>query len=202
MNNTSGSGNNSPQSNAGTTPTVARATGANHGIRGALNAMLSGVQTVIPDGNLIRVDGVDQKKADVVRELQAVLTQYAAVDSSAAAVKANRVQLRQTLPAAHLLLTQLKDAMIAYLGRGSPELQQFGLKASVARKPTVQQKALSAEKARLTRVLRGTKGSRQKAAIQYTGEPTLVLGPNSPPQEAPSSTVAPSSKPPSVVGGQ
>jgi hypothetical protein len=157
-----------------------RSAGANHGLRGALNAMLSGVQTVIPDGSLIRVDGVDQKKADVVTELQAVMTQYAAVDSSAAAVRADRAQLRQALPAAHLLLQHLKDAMIAYLGRGSPELQKFGLKARSGRKPTVQQKALAAEKARRTRALRGTKGSRQKAAIRFVGEPTLVLGPNSP----------------------
>ncbi len=202
MNNTSGSENNSPQSNAGTTPTVARQGGANHGLRGALSAMLSGVQTVIPDGSLIRIDGVDQTKADVVSELQSVLAKYAAIDSSAAVTKANRVQLRQAQAAAQLLRQQLKDAMITSLGRGSPELQKFGLQARGRRNPTVQQKALSAEKARRTRALRGTKGSRQKAAIQYTGEPTLVLGPNSPPQEAPSSTVAPSSKPPTVVGGQ
>jgi hypothetical protein len=201
MNNTSGSTNSNPQSNAGTTPTVGRAAGANHGLRGALNAMLSGVQTVIPDGNLIRVDGVDQKKADVVTELQAVMTQYAAVDSSAAAAKADRAQLRQALPAAHLLLQHLKDAMIAYLGRGSPELQKFGLKARSGRKPTVQQKALAAEKARRTRALRGTKGSRQKAAIRFAGEPTLVLGPNSP-QPSSASGVASGSKPPAAGGGQ
>jgi len=146
--------------------------------------MLSGVQTVIPDGSLIRVDGVDQKKADVVTELQAVLTQHAAVDSSAAAVKANRAQLSQALPAAHLLLQHLKLAIIALLGKGSPELQQFGLQVRVPRKLTVQQKALAAEKARRTRALRGTKGSRQKAAIRYAGEPTLVLGPAVNPAES------------------
>jgi hypothetical protein len=163
--------------------------------------MLSGVQTVIPDGSLIRVDGVDQKKADVVTELQAVMTQYAAVDSSAAAVKADRAQLRQALPAANLLLQHLKLAVIALLGKGSPELQKFGIRVRVTRKLTSQQKALAAEKARRTRALRGTKGSRQKAAIRFAGEPTLVLGPNSP-QPSPAPGVAPSSKPPAVSGGQ
>jgi hypothetical protein len=163
--------------------------------------MLSGVQTVIPDGSLIRVDGSDQKKADVVTELQAVLTQYAAADGSAAQVKASRAQLRQAEPAARLLLAHLKDAIFAFLGRGSPELGQFGLKARTTRKPTVQQKALAAEKARRTRALRGTKGSRQKAAIRYVGQPTLVLGPNPQPSGAEPSAVTASSKPPGAPGG-
>src|SRR5450755_1235940 len=126
MDNTSGSST-TPQSSVGATSTVTQLRGASHGLRAALSAMLSGVQTVIPDGSLIRVDGVDQKKADVVSELQSVLAQYASVDSSMAEAKANRVQLRQALPAAHQTLRDLKDAVIAAFGRGSPELQKCGL---------------------------------------------------------------------------
>jgi hypothetical protein len=198
MDSTSGS-NTTPQITAGST-TVPQPRGASHGLRAALSAMLSGVQTVIPDGSLIRVNGVDEKKADVVSGMQSVLAQYASVDSSTAVAKAARVQLRQAQPAAHQMLQQLKDAVIAFLGRGSPELQKFGLKARTARKPTTQQKALAAEKARRTRALRGTKGSRQKAAIRYAGEPTLVLGPAVNPAEpsAPSSSGASSSKPPTA----
>ena len=183
MDNTSGSST-TPQITAGATSTVTQPRGASHGLRAALSAMLSGVQTVIPDGSLIRVNGVDEKKADVVSELQSVLAQYASVDSSTAVAKANRVQLRQALPAAHQTLQQLKDAMVASFGRGSPELQKFGLQARSARKPTTQEKALAAEKARRTRALRGTKGSHQKAAIRYVGEPTLVLGPAVNPAES------------------
>ena len=193
MDNTSGSST-TPQNSAGTT-TVTQSSGASHGLRAALNAMLSGVQTVIPDGSLIRVNGVDEKKADVVSELQSLLAQYASIDSSAAVAKAARVQLRQALPAASQTLQQLKDAIFAFLGRGSPELQKFGLKARTARKPTTQQKALAAEKARRTRALRGTKGSRQKAAIRYAGEPTLVLGPAVNPAETSAPATASSKLP-------
>jgi len=183
MDNTSGSST-TPQITAGPTSTVTQPRGASHGLRAALNAMLSGIQTVIPDGSLIRINGVDQKKADVVTELQSVLEKYASVDSSVAVAKATRVQLHQAQPAAQQTLQQLKDAMIASFGRGSPELQKFGLRAPSARKLTTQQKALAAEKARRTRALRGTKGSRQKAAIRYAGEPTLVLGPAVNPAES------------------
>ena len=134
------------------------------------------LETALPDGDLIRVNGTVRQKADVLAELQAVLMQYAAVDDAAAIAQANRARLRDALPAARLLLAHLKDAMIGVVGRDSPELGKFGLEARAVRKLTVKQKALAAEKARRTRVLRGTKGSRQKAAIRYVGEPTLVLG--------------------------
>jgi hypothetical protein len=195
MSNTSGSANS-------TTPTVGSSKVTTHGLRAGLTAMLSGVQQAIPDGSNVLVAGAQLPKADVVAELNGFLSQYSAIETQMAVVKADRQGLKQTLPKARQLLQELKDAVIAAFGRGSPEIQKFGLRVRTIRKQTSQQKALAAEKARLTRALRGTKGSRQKAAIQYTGEPTLVLGPNSSPQAAPSSTVAPSSKPPAVSGGQ
>jgi hypothetical protein len=138
--------------------------------------MLWGVEIVVPDGSLIRLGGVDRKKTDVVSELQAVLAQYASVDSTAAVVRAERAQLREALPAADALLRHLRAALVVFLGQGNPELEKFGVRIREPRKPTVQQKVLAGEKARRTRALRGTLGPRQKKAIRYTGEPTLVLG--------------------------
>jgi hypothetical protein len=163
--------------------------------------MLSGVEQVIPDGSDVLVAGVQTKKADVVAKLQAFLSTYSAIDTQAAALTAERQGLKQSLPQGRLLLQELKDAMVAFLGRGSPDIQKFGLRVGGSRrKLTTQQKALSAEKARRTRALRGTKGSRQKAAIRYAGEPTLVLGPAQAPAEpsAAGSSGASGSKPPTV----
>jgi hypothetical protein len=195
MNNTSGSANS-------TTPTVVPSKVAAHGLRAALEAMLSGVQQVIPDGSNVLVAGAQLTKADVVAKLTVFLTQYSAIETQAAVVKADRQGLKQSLPEARQLLQELKDAVIAAFGRGSPDLQKFGVRVRVTRKPTSQQRALAAEKARRTRALRGTKGSRQKAAIRFAGEPTLVLGPNGPQQAAPSSTATSGSKPPATSGGQ
>jgi hypothetical protein len=197
--NTSGSANS-------TTPTAGSPKLAALGLRAALEAMLSGVQQVIPDGSDVLVAGVKLKKADVVAKLQAFTSQYDAITTQAATLLAERQGLKQALPDARTLLQELKDAVIAAFGRGSPEIQKFGLRVRATRKqPTVQQKALAAEKARRTRALRGTKGSRQKAAIRYVGQPTLVLGPNPQANAAGPSAAAPSSgsgsKPPVVNGG-
>jgi hypothetical protein len=138
--------------------------------------MLGGVETVLPDGSLIRLGGVDQKKADVVSELKAVLAQYARVDNAAAVARAERAQLHEALPAAYRMLRHLRAALVVFLGQDNPDLEKFGVRIREPRKPTVQRKALAAEKARRTRALRGTMGPRQKEAIRYTGEPPLVLG--------------------------
>ena len=122
------------------------------------------------------------------------LSQYSAIATQAAELKADRQGLRQSLPEVRQLLQELKDAMIAAFGRSSPEIQKFGLRGRTARKLTSEQRALAAEKARRTRALRGTKGSRQKAAIRFAGQPTLVLGPGETPAETSPAAVA--AKPP------
>jgi hypothetical protein len=157
------------------TPPRARPPGADHGLRWSLNNMLAGLQEALPEGSVIRVNGRDRARADVLSELQSLLAQYALVDSSHAEQRALRAQLRAAKPAARALRQRLKEALVTRLGRNSPDLSRFGMEIRDRRKPTVQRQALAAEKARRTRALRGTKGPRQKAAIRFVGEPTLVL---------------------------
>jgi type I site-specific restriction endonuclease len=187
MSNTSGNANSN-------TPAVGPSKVTDLGVRAALEAMLSGVQQAIPDGSEVLVAGAKLMKADMVAKLQGFLSQYSAIATQAAELKADRQGLRQSLPEVRQLLQELKDAMIVAFGRSSPEIQKFGLRGRTARKLTSEQRALAAEKARRTRALRGTKGSRQKAAIRFAGQPTLVLGPGETPAETSPAAVA--AKPP------
>jgi hypothetical protein len=92
------------------------------------------------------------------------------------AVKTTRAQLKNTSAANHQLCTELKDAVIAFFGRGSPLLAQFGIKARGKARPlTPEQKVLCAAKAPNTRAARHTMGSRQKAAAKSDGKLTLSV---------------------------
>jgi hypothetical protein len=162
----------------GPMPPKGRPPGADHGIRAALTSLLWGLQRNIPDGALVRIDGADRQKAEAAAQMQSILAQFATVDQLAAELAAERSKLRQLLPSARELRVTLKAAMVTHFGRSSPTLDEFGIRVHGARKLTVDEKALKAEKARRTRILRGTMGKRQKATIRYTGDPTLVLGPN------------------------
>jgi hypothetical protein len=158
------------------TAPMGRLPGADHGIRAALTSLLWGLQRNIPDGALVRIDGADRPKAEAVAQLQSILAQFASIDQLAAELAAERSKLRQLLPSARELRVTLKGAMVTHFGRSSATLDEFGIRVHGARKLTVDEKALKAEKARRTRILRGTMGKRQKATIRYTGDPTLILG--------------------------
>jgi hypothetical protein len=64
---------------------------------------------------------------------------------------------------------QVKSAAAAAFGSGSPQFQTLGFTPPRTRKATtVEEKAVAAARRVATRVLRGTKGSRQKASIHGT----------------------------------
>jgi hypothetical protein len=92
------------------------------------------------------------------------------------AIVAARMQLKNASAANHRLYTQLKDAVIAFLGRGSPMLAQFGIKARGSRRAlTAEQKVLRAARARATRAARHTMGSKQRAAVKSDGKLSLSV---------------------------
>jgi hypothetical protein len=150
--------------------------GTRSGFRALLQKMLQGIETVVPDGSSLSTDGGLQTKAAMVAELTQVLSAYKTAEAQQLAVKASRMQLKNASVDNHQLYTQLKDAVIAFFGRGSPLLGQFGLKARSSRRAlTSEQKVLRAAKARATRAARHTMGSRQKAAVKSDGKLTLSV---------------------------
>jgi hypothetical protein len=159
-------------------PIAAGATivGTLKGFRGRLQQMLQGIETVVPDGSSLSTDSGLQTKTAIVAELTQVISVYKAVEAQQLAIVAARKQLKNASAADHRLYTQLKDALIAFFGRGNPLLVQFGINAKGSKRPlTSEQKVLSAARARATRAARHTMGARQKAAVKSDGKLTLSV---------------------------
>jgi hypothetical protein len=160
----------------GSTQSGAAIVGTRMGFRALLQQMLQGIETVVPDGSSLSTDGGLQTKATLVAELTQVLSAYNTAEAQQLAAKATRTQLKNASAQNHQLYTQLKDALIAFFGRGNPLLGQFGLKARSSRRAlTSEQKVLRAAKARATRAARHTMGPRQKAAVKSDGKLTLSV---------------------------
>ena len=101
-------------------------------------------------------------------------------------------QLRQlSAPKVRQGFLAMRDAIIAFYGRRSPVLQQFGIAPPKARQPlTTEQKAAKAAKAELTREKRHTMSRKQKQAIQTVGTPTITIGPEGKSVTAPGAPTA------------
>src|SRR6202043_2574460 len=75
-------------------------------------------------------------------------------------------------------LADLKNALCGILGRQNEALTQFGFKPQTTRKPlSPEQKVLRAAKAKLTRQMRHTMGSKQKASLKQTAAPAIAISP-------------------------
>ena len=161
------------------------------GFRLKLQQMLAGVQAQIPNGSLITTTGGSLTKAAMVKLLTDHLSEFQAADAGVTALGVARVQIRDDLPQMHKDYIELKDALCAQFGRGSPLLAQFGVRPRQKPKPlTPEQRVVSAEKARQTRLLRHTGGVRQKAAVQYQGQ--VEVSTQLKPTQAVSTAAAPS----------
>jgi len=140
------------------------------GFRQKVSQMIAGLQAVIPDGSSVTVGGQAVAKADLVTEMTQIISAYQAIEAAATATKGVRSQLSAQLPGFQKQYLELKDGLVSSLGRGSPQLAQFGITAAKTAKPlTPAQKVVRAQKALNTRAMRHTMGPRQKAAVQYTG---------------------------------
>jgi hypothetical protein len=161
------------------------------GFRLKLQQMLAGVQAQIPNGSSITTTGGSLAKAAIVKTLTDYLSEFQAVDAGVTALDVARVQVREDLPQMHKDYNELKDALSAQFGRGSPLLAQFGVRPRQKPKPlTPEQRVARAAKAHQTRLMRHTGGVRQKAAVQYQGQ--VDVSTQLKPEPAVSTTAAPS----------
>jgi hypothetical protein len=150
--------------------------GTSKGLRASLQQLLQGFEAVVPDGSSLPVGSGNEAKADVVAELTQVLSVYKNAEAQQIAAKAARMQVQNASGDDHALYTKLKDAVIAYFGKGNPLLTQFGIKPrGKTRALTPEQQVLRAAKVRATRAVRHTMGARQKAAVKSDGKLTLSV---------------------------
>jgi hypothetical protein len=162
--------------------------------RQKISQLIAGIQAVIPDGSSVTVGGQAVAKADLVNELMQISSAYQAIDAAVVAAKGARSQLSGQLPGFHKQYVGTKDALVALLGRGNPQLARFGITTSNGSKPlTSTQKVVRAAKALKTRALRHTMGKVQKAAVQYVGDLQVAVNETTP--VAPADETAPAAAP-------
>jgi hypothetical protein len=172
-------------------PTTATPTRPPKGLRQKLERMLAGAKA-LPDGSALPAAEGPMSKDAFVRELEAAVAKFEAVDAQLVALKQARLEVLTSVNALLETYTERKAALSIVLGRKSPMLLHFGLKPHQQRRAlTPEERVVRAEKARQTRILRHTMGSRQKAALKFDGKIDVktALQPM-PPQASPESATA------------
>jgi hypothetical protein len=136
------------------------------GLEAELTLLLKGLDGVIPNGTSVTIAAKSVTKDELKAELQKELDLFLAIHSQVGALKTSRLALSQALPQIRQDVKNVRDALVGFLGRQNPLLQQMGIRASPGRRPaTVEQKALRAQKVRATRAARHTMGARQRALV-------------------------------------
>ena len=177
------------------TSTPATQTKPAKGFRLQLQQMLTGLQTALPsDSKLVAPAGSNVGTLAVttlIQQMQAGLAEFSAVDAAELTLAHARVALGADLPGLHAQYDALKLALEFFFGRQSPELAQFGLKPKRKAAPLSPEAQLMATAKRLqTRAIRHTAGSKQKAAMKFTGQVVVATQVNAP-SVHPAPTAAP-----------
>jgi hypothetical protein len=173
------------------------------GIEARLDLASSGIETLLTKGEKIMIAGVALTRDHVLAHLKKLSEPFEAVRSAKHDLQQKVQDRRRIQPEATVFLADVRIGLIGLLGRENPDLLKAGFKPhKKARPATVEEKALRAEKARLTRAKRGTLGSRQKrdvvadapSSVTITRGGTEAAGGNG-------AATPPPATPPAVNGG-
>ncbi len=131
----------------------------------ALQKLADGLTQHASTAPSVVLAGVTMKPGDVVAKLQARIAQTKAVSSAAASwhgmVQTDKSAAAQLKP----LLSAVKQVLLAAYSTELDVLADFGLSPPKKRVVSPATKTAAALKAKATRAARGTKGTRQTAAI-------------------------------------
>lgn len=163
-----------------------------------LDVLIKGLTTAAANGTLttLTVNGVAMPVADVIKQAQEVVKPWKDSRDAHATIRATSQSRPRDEEVALGFLNDMKAGLVAGLGRENQKLTDFGFKPAKRRaEMTTEQKMIRAAKAKLTRELRHTMGSRQKAALKETETPSVTIGPNGVEVDPASSTPTPPAAP-------
>ncbi|MHB1846289.1 MAG: hypothetical protein ACYCWW_15810 [Deltaproteobacteria bacterium] len=144
----------------------------------AFTLLKQGVDSVIPSKSSVMVGGQSYTQAQLSSKLASAIAIFQAVVDSHNQLKAAVLARAAAVPGLKLQYADIKKAIEAQLGSGSPVLVQFGIHAPKPKaKLTAAQLALRAAKASLTRAARHTLGRKQKLEIKTVGTPSVTISP-------------------------
>jgi hypothetical protein len=148
-----------------------------HGFEQKLQQMKAGAEKHLPQNAPLELTLKQTTVGQVVADFDAILTRYQRVRDAAAALAQERRLLHDSMPAGHAEYQAFKSFLEAKLGRGNPQLGEYGLPLGVRQPRSSGTLVLAAFRARETRRIRHTLGHRQKLALSVKG-PIVLLGPD------------------------
>jgi hypothetical protein len=166
-----------------------------HGFELKLKAAKAGAEKYLPQNTALELSGKETTVAQVVLDFAAVLAKYQDVRDAVAAVAQKRQVLHDSMTGAHAEYSAFKSYLIAKLGKGNPELAEFGFTLGVPKPKSAGTKVLAAIKAQHTRKVRHTLGRKQRLALSAPTGPSVLLGPDGKPVSATSGDVTASATP-------
>lgn len=139
--------------------------------------MLGGLKTEFPATGSMRVSGVDYTHDALIAKANVMLAPSQALAALRAQVKDAEAAATAAEPIARTWFDELQAALINYYGKTSSDLAGYGIALPKPKAPlTVEKKLQQITRMRETRALRGTKGSREKAAIKSVAVPSVTVG--------------------------
>ena len=165
-----------------------------------LQAIELGVSKYLPQTSTLIVEKTSMTAAQIADRLKGYLQTFADLRDKKEQARQQQGVLHQQLPESHEFYMGLKAALVAFFGRSSPELSQFGISVGSRTPLTSEQKAIAHAKALSTRKVRNTLGRRQRLALGAMNPTVLVLGVDGKPLSG-NSEVAPATPPPAPAGG-
>jgi hypothetical protein len=151
-----------------------------HGFEQKVQQAKAGAEKNLPQTTALELSGKEMTVAQVVADLAAVLAKYADLRDAEAVVAQKRALLHEALPGAHAEVACFKKYLEAKLGKGNPQLAEYGFNLGVRQPTPSGVKVLAAVKAKQTRAVRHTLGRRQRLALGVKG-PSVLLGPDGKP---------------------
>src|SRR5450631_2289058 len=141
-----------------------------------LQVLELGVTKYLPQNSTLIVEKTSMTAAQMADRLKGYLQTFADLRDKKEQARQQLGVLHQQLPEAHEFYMGLKAALVAFFGRGSPELSQFGISVRSRKPLTSEQMAIAHAKALNTRKVRNTLGSRQRLAQGAVNPTVLIIG--------------------------
>jgi hypothetical protein len=152
-----------------------------HGFEQKLQQAKAGAEKYLIQTTALELSGKETTVAQVVLDFAAVLAKYQDVRDAQAALVQKRGLLQSAVQASHTEYVAFKAYLEAKLGKGNPELGQFGLSLGVRKPRSSGTQVLAAIKAQQTRKVRHTLGRKQRLALSPVTGPSVLLGPDGKP---------------------
>ena len=149
---------------------------ARRGFEAKVQKALAGMQKYLPADSTLDFNGTTKTVAQIEADFSAMLTKFEAIRSAKAQWQLAIAAVHDALPAEREEYLSLKKVLEGKLGRGNPQLLEYGFSVGSPKPASAETKVLAAAKAKATRQLRHTMGSKQRLALsEAVTEPSVVV---------------------------